>query len=70
VPPLAWATLHSALHFGEQDCNVVFEQEASFLKLFEHLVSGRLIFGFNAPNMTIDLVISGCKPFELLIRFR
>jgi hypothetical protein len=45
-------------------------RQASLLKLFEHLVSGGLTFGFNAPNMAIDLVISGCKPFELVIRFR
>src|SRR5664280_2770612 len=39
------------------------------LQLFEHLVGGRGVFGFDAPDLTIDLAVSGCEPSELVIRF-
>jgi len=61
--------LHPALLFGEQGCYVVLDQEATFFQLFKHLVRGRLIFGFDAPDMTVDLVISSCEPPKLLIGF-
>ena len=64
------AMLHSTLLFGEQGCNIVLEQEAPLLQLFEHLVRGRLVFRLDAPDMTIDLVVSGGEPAKLVIRFR
>jgi hypothetical protein len=62
--------LHSTLLFGEPGCNVVLEQEATLSQLFEYLVRGRFVFGFDALDMTIDLVVGCCKPPEFVIRFR
>lgn len=63
------AILHAALRFGEEDRNIVLEQESSLFQCFKHVIGAGLVFGFDAPDMTVDLVIGRCKSSELVIRF-
>jgi hypothetical protein len=62
--------LHAELRSGEKGCNVVLEQEPPLLQFFEHFIRGGLIFGFDAPNVPVDLVVGGGKPLELVAGFR
>jgi hypothetical protein len=61
--------LHSALLFGEQRSNIVLEQETALFQLFKDLVARRLVFGFDAPDVAIDLVVGCGEAVEFVIRF-
>src|SRR3974390_3362972 len=63
-------TLHAAPRLGEQDRNIIFEQEPPLLQLFEHFIRGGLALRFDAPDVTVDLVVSCRESSELIARLR
>jgi hypothetical protein len=54
--------------FREQSGNVVLKQQPPLFELFEGLVGGRLVFGFDPPDLPVDVIVSGGEVAELIIR--